>query len=116
MRIVQGIELTQGYLAFFTYFKNTMSKAQRSVVLSSTEAESNVISESEKEIKFVYYYLKDLHVEVILKVVNVGAIFILKMNQLAFQQGMWTLNINLFENLSEMDMLRLNFSFNRKWL
>ena len=55
------------------------SKAQRSVTLSSTEAKYVTISEAAKQIKFVYYLLKDIHVEVILPIVvktdDVGIIF-----------------------------------------
>ena len=55
------------------------SKGQRSVALSSTEAEYVAISEAAKEIKFIYYLLTDIHVKVKLPIVvktdNVGAIF-----------------------------------------
>jgi hypothetical protein len=55
------------------------SKAQRRVTLSSTEVECTAISEATKEIKCIYYLLKDLYVEVILPIIvktdNVGAIF-----------------------------------------
>ena len=55
------------------------SKAQRSVTLSSSEAEYVAISEAVKEIKLIYFLLKDIHVEVelpiIVKTDNVGAIF-----------------------------------------
>jgi hypothetical protein len=58
------------------------SKAQRSFTLSSTEAEYIDISEASKEIKFIYYLLKDLIFEVILSIVvktdNVVAIFMFK--------------------------------------
>ena len=39
------------------------SKGQRSVALSSTEAEYVAISEAAKEIKFIYYLLTDIHVK-----------------------------------------------------
>jgi hypothetical protein len=55
------------------------SKAQKGVTLSSTEAEYVAISEAVKEIRFVYYLLNDIHVQVkipiIVKTDNVGAIF-----------------------------------------
>jgi hypothetical protein len=54
-------------------------KAQRSFILSSTEAEYIAIYEAAKEIKFICYLLKALNVEVILpifvKTDNVGSIF-----------------------------------------
>jgi hypothetical protein len=53
------------------------SKAQKGVTL--TEAEDVAISEAVKEIRFVYYLLNDIHVQVkipiIVKTDNVGAIF-----------------------------------------
>jgi hypothetical protein len=55
------------------------SKAQRSITLSSNEADYISISEAARGIKLIYYLLKDLHVEVILpifvKIDNDGAIF-----------------------------------------
>jgi hypothetical protein len=56
------------------------SKGQRRVTLSSSEAEYVAISE--KEIKFIFYLLKDIGVDVQLPIVvktdNIGAIFSLK--------------------------------------
>ena len=45
------------------------SKAQRGVTHCSTEAEYVSISEAFREIRFFYYLLKDIHVEVILPMV-----------------------------------------------
>jgi hypothetical protein len=55
------------------------SKAQKGVTLSSTEAEYVAISEAVKDIRYVYYLLNYIHVQVkipiIVKTDNVGAIF-----------------------------------------
>ena len=55
------------------------SKAQRSVTLSSSEAELFTLSEAAKEIKFVYQVLISMGIAVKLPIVcrvdNVGAIF-----------------------------------------
>ena len=55
------------------------SKAQRSVTLSSTEAEYVALSEAAKEIKFVVQLIQTMGIEVkqpvIVRVDNVGAIF-----------------------------------------
>jgi hypothetical protein len=68
---------------FMIYLMNVpicwRSKAQRGVTLSSSEAEYVAISESVKEIKFVYYLLKDVGIQVnlpiIVKTDNIGAMF-----------------------------------------
>jgi hypothetical protein len=55
------------------------SKGQRGVTLSSSEAEYVAISEAAKEIKLIFYLLKDIGVDVQLPIVvktdNIGAIF-----------------------------------------
>jgi hypothetical protein len=55
------------------------SKAQRGVTLSSSEAEYVAISEAVNEIKFIYYLLREIGVEVNLPITvktdNVGAMF-----------------------------------------
>ena len=55
------------------------SKSQRSVTLSSSEAEYMALSEVAKEIKFVYQLLQsigiDIELPITVKVDNVGAIF-----------------------------------------
>ena len=55
------------------------SKSQKSVTLSSSEAEYVALSEAAKEIKFVYQLLQSIGIEIELpitvKVDNVGAIF-----------------------------------------
>ena len=68
---------------FILYFMGVpvlwRSKGQRSVTLSSSEAEYVALSEAAKEIKFIYQLLKCFGVEVklpiIVRVDNVGAIF-----------------------------------------
>ena len=68
---------------FIVYLMNVpicwRSKAQKGVTLSSSEAEYVAISEAVKEIKFVYYILRDigikLDVPIIVKTDNIGAIF-----------------------------------------
>jgi len=69
---------------FMIYLVNVpicwQSKAQKGVTLSSSEAEYVAISESVKEIKFIYYLLKDVGIEIdlpiIVKTDNIGAMFI----------------------------------------
>jgi hypothetical protein len=55
------------------------SKSQKGVTLSSTEAEYVAMSEAVKEVKFIYYLLRDKGIEVklpiIVKTDNVGAMF-----------------------------------------
>jgi hypothetical protein len=56
------------------------SKAQRGVTLSSSKAEYVAISEAVKEIKFIYYLLREIGIEVNLPITvktdNVGAMFV----------------------------------------
>jgi hypothetical protein len=66
---------------FILYLMNVpvcwWSKSQKGVTLSSTEAEYVAMSEAVKEIKFIYYLLRDISIEVelpiIVKTDNVGA-------------------------------------------
>ena len=55
------------------------SKAQRGVTLLSSEAEYVAISEAVKEIKFIYYLLQGIGIEIelpiIVKTDNIGAMF-----------------------------------------
>jgi hypothetical protein len=68
---------------FIVYLQNVpvcwRSKAQRGVTLSSSEAEYVAISEAVKEIKFLYFLLRDIGIEVDLPIVvktdNIGALF-----------------------------------------
>jgi hypothetical protein len=68
---------------FILYLMNVpvcwRSKSQKGVTLSSTEAEYVVMSEAVKEVKFTYYLLRDIGIEVklpiIVKTDNVGAMF-----------------------------------------
>jgi hypothetical protein len=68
---------------FILYFINVpvclQSKAQKVVTLLSSEAEYVAMSEAVKEVKFIYYLLCDIGIEVnlpiIVKTDNVGAIF-----------------------------------------
>jgi hypothetical protein len=56
------------------------SKAQRDVTLSSSEAEYVAISEAVKEIKFIYYLLQgigiNIELPIIVKTNNIGAMFL----------------------------------------
>jgi tartrate dehydratase beta subunit/fumarate hydratase class I family protein len=60
------------------------SKSQKGVTLSSTEAECVAMSEVVKEVKFIYYLLCDIGIEVelpiIVKIDNVGAMFMAQNN------------------------------------
>jgi hypothetical protein len=68
---------------FIVYLMNVpvcwRSKAQRGVTLSSSEAEYVAISEAVKEIKFIYYLLQGIGIEIelpiIVKTDNIGAMF-----------------------------------------
>jgi hypothetical protein len=55
------------------------SKAQRGVTLSSSEAEYVAISEAVKEIKFIYYLLQGIGIEIVLPIIvktdNIGEMF-----------------------------------------
>jgi hypothetical protein len=69
--------------AFILYLMNVpvcwWSKSQKGVTLSSSEAEYVAMSEAVKEVKFIYYLLRDIGIEVklpiIVKTDNVGAMF-----------------------------------------
>jgi ketol-acid reductoisomerase len=68
---------------FILYLMNVpvcwRSKSQKGVTLSRTEAEYVAMSEAVKEVKFIYYLLRDIGIEVelpiIVKTDNVGAMF-----------------------------------------
>ena len=69
-----------GYILFFMGVPLTWkSKSQKSVTLSSSEAEYVALSEAAKEIKFIYQLLQSIGIEIELPIVvrvdNVGAIF-----------------------------------------
>ena len=69
-----------GYILFFMGVPIIWkSKSQKSITLSSSEAEYVALSEAEKEIKFVYQLLLSIGIQVKLPIVvrvdNVGAIF-----------------------------------------
>jgi hypothetical protein len=68
---------------FILYLMNVpvcwWSKSQKGVTLSSSEAEYVAMSEAVKEVKFIYYLLHDISIEVELPIIvkpdNVGAMF-----------------------------------------
>jgi hypothetical protein len=68
---------------FILYLMNVpvfwRSKAQKGDTLSSSEAENVVMSKAVKEVKFIYYLLRDIGIEdnllIIVKTDNVGAMF-----------------------------------------
>jgi ketol-acid reductoisomerase len=68
---------------FILYLMNVpvcwRSKSQKGVTLSSSEAEYMAMSEAVKEVKFIYYLLRDIGIEVklpiIVKTENFGAMF-----------------------------------------
>jgi hypothetical protein len=64
------------------------SKGQKSVTLSSSEAEYVAMSEAVKEIRFIYFLLKGMGVDVKLPIVvsdNVGAIFMAENSSLGIR-------------------------------
>ena len=72
-----------GYILFFMGVPLTWkSKSQKSVTLSSSEAEYVALSEAAKEIKFICQLLQSIGIEielpVMVRVDNVGAIFMSK--------------------------------------
>jgi hypothetical protein len=80
--------------------------AQRGVTLSSSNAEYVAISEAVKEIKFIYYLLREIGIEVNLPITvktdNVGAMFMAQ----SASSGIRTRHINTHyhyvrENLEE---------------
>jgi hypothetical protein len=68
---------------FILYLMNVLScwrsKSQKGVTLSSSDAEYVAMSEAVKEVKFIFYLLRDIGIEVelpiIVKTDNVGAMF-----------------------------------------
>jgi hypothetical protein len=83
---------------FILYLMNVpvcwRSKSQKGVTLSSTEAEYVAMSEAVKEVKFIYYLLCDIGIEVklpiIVKTDNVGAMFMAQNSS----SGVRTRNVN----------------------
>jgi hypothetical protein len=71
---------------FILYLMNVpvcwQSKSQKGVTLSSSEAEYVAMSEVVKEVKFMYYLLRDIGIEVklpiIVKTDNFGAMFMVQ--------------------------------------
>ena len=105
-------ETRMSVTGFIVYLVNVhtcfCSKAQRSVTLSSSDAKYVTISEAVKEIKFIYFLLNDIHVEVklpiIVKTENVGTIFMSENASTEVRTGMLTLVITLCENSLKMDL------------
>jgi hypothetical protein len=73
----------------FIFNLEEIASKQRGVTLSSSEAEYVAISESVKEIKFVYYLLKDVGIKVnlpiIVKTDNVSAKCLIRSENLSCQ-------------------------------
>ena len=71
------------------------SKGQKGATLSSSEAEYVALSEAAKEIKFIYYILRSLSINVkvpiVVRVDNIGLSLWLKMCQPVCTPGMWIL-------------------------
>jgi hypothetical protein len=92
------------------------SKVQKDITLSSTEVKHVAISEDVKEIKFVHYLQKDIHVNVVfppvVKTDNFCTIFMSE-NALDVVR---TRHIILSKNRSKMDLLNRIHSFNGKRL
>jgi hypothetical protein len=69
------------------------SKGQRGATLSSSEAEYVALSEAAKEVKFIYYILRSLSMDVkiliVVRVDNVGQSLWLRMCLPVYAQGMW---------------------------
>jgi hypothetical protein len=84
--IGQGSEKRISVTGFIVYLINVpvcwRSKAQRGATLSSSEAEYVAISEVVKEIKFIYYLLREIGIEVNLPITvktdNIGAMFMVQ--------------------------------------
>jgi hypothetical protein len=98
---------------FILYLMNVpvcwRSKSQKGVTLSSSEAEYVAMSEAVKEVKFIYYLLRDIGIEaellIIAKTDNVGAMFMAQNSS----SGVRTrLGIILFERISMTELSRLN--------
>jgi hypothetical protein len=82
------------------------SKTQRGVTLSSSEDEYVAMSEAVKEIKFIYYLLREIGIEVILPITvktdNVGAMFMAQNASSGVRtRHIDTLNHYVGENLEE---------------
>ena len=93
-----------GYILFFLGVPLTWkSKSQRSITLSSSEAEYVALSEAAKEIKFIYQLLQSIGIEVELpitvRVNNIGAIF---MSENTLTSG-WTKHVDVrYRYMNEM--------------
>jgi hypothetical protein len=100
---------------FILYLMNVpvcwWSKSQKGVTFSSTEAEYLLMSEAVKEIKFIYYLLCDIGIEVelpiIVKTDNVGAMFMAQ-NSSSGVSDTSILGIILFERILMTELSRLN--------
>jgi hypothetical protein len=79
------------------------SKSQRGVTLSSSKVEYVAMSEAVKEIKFIYYLLREIGIEVNLlitvKTDNAGAMFMAKNASIAVPSDKETSNNNMPSNL-----------------
>jgi hypothetical protein len=89
------------------------SKSQKGVTLSSTEAEYVAISEANKELKFIYYLLIDLHIKVNLPIVvktdNIGAIFMSENALIGFRTRHVDTRYQLVRELIEDGFIKIEF-------
>jgi hypothetical protein len=105
-------------MGFIIYLLNILicwrSKSQKGVTLSSTEAKYVAISEAIKELKFIYYLLSDLHINVNLPIVvntdNIGAIFMSENVLTSF----WTRHVdaryNFVREFNEDGFIKIKFN------
>jgi hypothetical protein len=85
------------------------SKSQKGVTLSSTEAKYVAISKAVKELKFIYYFLSDIHIKVNLPiVVKTDNFYVRKCFNPAFVLGTWIHVTTLSENSSKI-ALKIEF-------
>ena len=79
------------------------SRGQKSVTLSTTEAEYVACSEVVKEVLFILQLLKHLRVEVKLPILvhvdNIGAIFLAEIKIAVIGQNTWIQDIILCDNI-----------------
>jgi hypothetical protein len=89
------------------------SKSQKGVTLSGTEAEYVVISEANKELKFIYYLLSDLHIKVNLPIVvkadNIGAIFMSEIASTGFRTRHVDTRYHFVQEFIEDGFIKIEF-------
>jgi hypothetical protein len=110
-------EIRIGAPGFIFYLQNIpvcwRSKAQRGIILSRSEAEYIAVSESVKEIRFIYFILCDIGIEVELPIVaetgTVGAMFLTQTSSAGVQNWHVDTRYNFVCKIVEVGIVKVEF-------